>query len=238
MVIAGAGSKDLIATAYGIQDANVKRRINQGGRIVGRKIGLTSLAVQKQLGVDSPDFGTLFADMAFGDAEEIPLVRTLQAKVEAEVALILERDLTYEKHTFADLIVATAYAVPAIEVVGSRIANWDIKLIDTVADNASSGLFVLGSQPVKLENVDLYKCSMSMQRGGTEVSKGSGAACLGNPLNAAVWLADMMVRMGTPLKAGDIVMTGALGPMVVVNAGDRFETQIEGLGEVRAVFSS
>ena len=236
--VTASGSKDLISTAYAIQDLNVKRRVAAGGRVVGRKIGLTSLAVQKQLGVDSPDFGTLFADMAFGDAEEIPLVRTLQAKVEAEVALILERDLSFEKHTFADLIAATAYAVPAIEVVGSRIANWDIKLIDTVADNASSSLFVLGSRPVKLENVDLYKCAMSLRRADAEVSKGSGAACLGNPLNAAVWLADMMVRMGTPLKAGDVLMTGALGPMVLVNPGDRFEARIEGLGDVRAAFSN
>ena len=236
--VTAMGPKDPIAAAYAIQDANVQRRVAAGGRVVGRKIGLTSIAVQKQLGVDSPDFGTLFADMAFGDAEEIPLARTLQAKVEAEVALILERDLSFDKHTFADLIAATAYAVPAIEVVGSRIANWDIKLVDTVADNASSSLFVLGSRPVKLEDVDLYRCAMSLQRAEVEVSKGSGAACLGNPLNAAVWLADMMVRMGTPLKAGDVLMTGALGPMVPVGPGDRFEARIEGLGDVRAAFSN
>ena len=127
--------------------------------------------------------------------------------------------------------------MPSIEVVGSRIAKWEIKLIDTVADNASSSLFVLGSRPVKLEAIDLYKCSMSMTRAGIEVSKGSGAACLGNPLNAAAWLADMMVRLGTPLKAGDILMTGALGPMVPVEAGNRFDVRIDGMGDVRTEFS-
>lgn len=236
--VGASGVADLVGTAYAIQEANVARRVAAGGRIVGRKIGLTSLAVQKQLGVDSPDFGTLFADMAFGDAEEIPFHRTLQPKVEAEIALVLERDLGFDKHTFADVIGATAYALPAIEVVGSRIANWDIRLVDTIADNASSSLFVLGSRPVRLRDVELDRCAMTMERAGAEVSTGSGAACLGNPLNAAVWLADKMVRMGTPLRAGDVVMTGALGAMVAVGPGDRFEARIDGLGNVRVVFSA
>lgn len=228
---------DLVAAAYAVQQVNIKHRLNAGERIVGRKIGLTSLAVQKQLGVDSPDFGTLFADMAVGDGEEIVMSRTLQPKVEAEIALVLERDLTREKHTFADIISATAYAVAAIEVVGSRIANWDIKLTDTIADNASSGLFVLGSTPVPLRKLDLVNCAMTMERTGTPVSSGKGAACLGNPLNAAAWLADMMVKMGSPLRAGDVLMSGALGPMVAVNPGESFLARIDGLGEVRAVFS-
>ena len=232
-----AGNGDQIAAAYAVQQHNVRQRCDTGARIVGRKIGLTSLAVQKQLGVDSPDFGTLFADMAVGDGEEIALSRTLQPKVEAEIALVLERDLTQEKHTFADIISATAYAVAAIEVVGSRIANWEIKLADTIADNASSGLFVLGSRPVPLRDLDLVNCAMTMERAGLQVSAGTGAACLGNPLNAAAWLADVMVKMGAPLRAGDVLMSGALGPMVAVNPGDRFVARIDGLGEVRAVFS-
>ncbi|MNT20717.1 2-oxopent-4-enoate hydratase [compost metagenome] len=179
----------------------------------------------------------LFADMAVGDGEEIALSRTLQPKAEAEIALVLERDLTHEKHTFADISGATAYAVAAIEIVGSRIANWDITLADTIADNASSGLFVLGSRPVHLHDLDLVNCAMTMERAGQQVSAGTGTACLGNPLNAAAWLADMMVRMGSPLKAGDVLMSGALGPMVPVSAGDRLVARIEGLGEVRAVFA-
>lgn len=229
---------DLVATAYAIQSFNTNRLLKEGRRLVGRKIGLTSLAVQKQLGVDSPDFGMLFDFMAVGDGEEIALSRTLQPKVEAEIALVLERDLTREKHTFADLIGATAYALPAIEVVGSRIANWDIRLSDTVADNASSGLFVLGSTPKRLDKLDLSGCGMRMTLAGETVSSGSGAACLGNPLNAAAWLADKMVKMGAPLKAGDILMTGALGPMVPAAAGNRFVAEIEGLGRVSAVFGA
>ena len=238
MIVEAAEGSDLVATAYAIQEINTKKLAGSGHRIVGRKIGLTSIAVQKQLGVDSPDFGTLFAQMAVGDGEEIAMARTMQPKVEGEIALVLDRDLTHEKHTFADIISATAYALPSIEVVGSRIEKWDIRLTDTIADNASSSLFVLGSRPVMLDGLDLRGCNMRMERSGVQVSEGSGAACLGNPLNAAVWLADMMVKMGASLKAGDVVMTGALGPMVVAEPGDQFLVQIDGLGSVRAVFSS
>jgi 2-keto-4-pentenoate hydratase len=136
----------------------------------------------------------------------------------------------------ADLISATAYLLPSIEVVDSRITDWRIGLLDTVADNASSARFVLGTRPVSLSSVDLADCGMVMERRGEQVSIGGGAACLGNPLNAALWLADTMVRMGTPLVAGDVVMTGALGPMVPVQPGDVFVAQIEGLGPVRAIF--
>lgn len=134
------------ATAYAIQEANTQRGLAAGRRLVGRKIGLTSLAVQAQLGVNQPDFGMLFADMAVGDGEPVALGRLIQPKVEAEVALVIGRDLTHDRHTYADLIRATEYALPAIEIVDSRIENWNIRFVDTVADNASSGLFVLGGQ--------------------------------------------------------------------------------------------
>lgn len=229
---------DAVEAAYAVQQLNTERRVNLGHRLVGRKIGLTSIAVQKQLGVDSPDFGALFAEMAVGDGVEIAWSRLQQPKAEAEIALVLERDLPHGRHTVADIIRATAYAVAAIEVVGSRIGDWDIRLIDTVADNASSSLFVLGTRAVPLRKLDLTGCGMRMDCRGDPVSVGVGAACLGNPLHAAVWLADTMTRVGSPLKAGDVLMTGALGPMAVVKPGDVYTAQIEGLGSVSAVFGN
>lgn len=224
--------------AYAIQEVNTLAWISEGRRLVGRKIGLTSLAVQAQLGVNQPDFGMLFADMAVGDGEPVAIGRLIQPKVEAEIALVIGRDLTHERHTYADLIRATEYCLPAIEIVDSRIEKWNIRFVDTVADNASSGLFVLGGRPVRLGDFDIVACGMEMQRGEEVVSRGTGRACLGSPLNAAVWLADVMVRCGRPLLAGDIILTGALGPMVAVNSSDRFDVRIEGMGNVSACFTA
>jgi len=223
--------------AYAVQEVNTQAWLAEGRRLVGRKIGLTSLAVQAQLGVDQPDFGMLFADMAVGDGEPVALSRLIQPKVEAEIALVIGRDLTHERHTYADLIGATEYAVPAIEIVDSRIEKWNIRFVDTVADNASSGLFVLGGQPRKLSDFDITDCAMEMRRGDEIVSRGNGRACLGSPLNAAIWLADVMVRCGRPLQAGDIILTGALGPMVAVTEPSRYDVRIAGLGTVSALFA-
>lgn len=223
---------------YAIQAYNTRRALAAGRRLVGRKIGLTSPAVQRQLGVGQPDFGMLFADMAVGDGEPIARGRLIQPKVEAEIAFVLGRPLERERHTYADVLQAVDFCLPAIEIVDSRIADWRISLFDTIADNASSGLFVLGGNPVRLGSFDIGRCEMAMYEGGRVVSEGSARACLGNPLNAAVWLADMLVRVGQPLQAGDIVLTGALGPMVAVDLHrpQRFAADIEGLGHVEACF--
>jgi 2-keto-4-pentenoate hydratase len=227
---------DNVDAAYAVQNINTDRRLAEGRRLVGRKIGLTAKAVQKQLGVDQPDFGMLFDDMISPDSGEIAYHQVMQARIEGEIALVLAKALDRERHTVEDVAGATDHIVAAFEIVGSRIANWDIKIADTVADNASSGRFVLGGPRKRLASVDLVNCKMVMLRGGKQVSVGTGAACLGNPLNAAVWLADMMVKYGRPLQPGDVILSGALGPMVVVSPGDTFEAQFEGLGHVRTSF--
>lgn len=224
------------AAAYAVQRLNTERLLGGGRRVVGRKIGLTSLAVQRQLGVDRPDFGALLSDMAVPDGGTVPAGRLLQPKVEAEVALVLGAGLPHEQSTVADVLRAVDFALPALEIVDSRIADWDITYADTVADNASSGLFVLGGTPVPLTGVDLRAVRMVLTRDGEQVSAGSGTDCLGGPLNAAVWLASVLAAAGDPLRAGDVVLTGALGPMVPAAPGDMFETRITGLGSARVTF--
>jgi len=225
-----------VEAGYAVQEHNTAHWLGEGRRMVGRKIGLTSRAVQAQLGVDQPDYGMLWADTAYSDGEPIPFARTLQPKAEGEIALVLQRDLTAEIIGLHELIDAVAYALPAIEVVGSRVADWDIQILDTIADNASSGLYVLGSTPHALSDFDPRLCGMVIERRGDPVSTGAGVACLGNPLTAAVWLARKMVAVGRPLRAGDLVLTGALGPLVAVQPNDVLELRINGLGGVRAVF--
>lgn len=227
-----------IESAYAVQQVNVRKSEELGRRVVGRKIGLTARSVQRQLGVDQPDYGTLFADMAVPSGERIETHKVMQAKAEAEVAVVLDRDLSREDTTVADLITAVAYVLPAIEIVGSRIARWDIRIVDTIADNASSGAFVLGSTPRRLEDVDLRLCGMVLLRGIEPISVGAGAACLGHPLNAALWLARKMVQEGQHLRAGDIILTGALGPMVTIQSGDVLEAKIGGLGTATVAFAT
>jgi 2-keto-4-pentenoate hydratase len=226
-----------IDAAYNVQRANTELGLAEGRRIAGWKTGLTAKSVQQQFGVDQPDFGVLFADTAYGDAQPIPLDELLQPRVEAEVAFVFEADLPEEQITTADVLRLTAYVVPAIEVVDSRVLDWDITIVDTIADNASSGRYVLGGHPTRLHNVDLRRVVMEMRLESTVVSRGSGAACLDHPVNAVVWLANTLARRGTRIRAGDTVLSGALGPLVPVGDGPSvYEARLEGLGTVRAPF--
>ncbi len=231
------GADASIDTAYAVQQATIDMATSEGRRISGRKIGLTAPAVQKQMGVDQPDFGTLFADMAYADGVEIDSERLIQPKAEGEIALVLAEGLDLGRHTAHDIIAATAFALPAIEIVDSRITNWDITFVDTVADNASSGLYTVGSQPRSLADFNIRDVAMTMTINGEQASAGHGSDCLWNPLNAAVWLADVLSSIGTPLQAGDCVLTGALGPMANVAPGDEVHIDFGPLGSVSTVFS-
>lgn len=227
-----------LAAAYQVQRVNTELALAAGRRISGKKIGLTSLAVQKQLGVDQPDYGVLFADMEVPSGGSVAFGSVLQPRVEAEVALVIGKDLAHPDTTLAELIGAVEFVLPAIEIVGSRVEGWDISITDTIADNASSGAYVLGNRPVRLADVDLALCGMALYNRGEPVSVGAGVACLGHPLTAALWLARTMARMGQPLTAGEVVLTGALGPMVPVLAGETYHASINGLGSVSVQFTS
>ncbi|MFK4102876.1 2-keto-4-pentenoate hydratase [Streptomyces sp. NPDC019531] len=230
------GEHDLDA-AYAVQQELTRRRLERGAVVVGRKIGLTSPAVQRQLGVDQPDFGVLFADMDVSAEPEVPSERLLQPKAEAEIAFVLREDLADPDPDPARVRAAVEYAVAALEIVDSRIADWDISLTDTVADNASSGLFVLAEHRLTLDEFEPREATMRLYADDVLVSEGSGAACLGDPLSALAWLARTALAFGEPLRAGQVVLSGALGPMVPAPPGTRIRAEIGPLGEVTAVFS-
>jgi 2-keto-4-pentenoate hydratase len=218
--------------AYAVAAINTAARIESGARVIGKKVGLTSKAVQLQLGVDQPDFGVLFDDMEFLDGDAVPMARLIQPKAEAEIAFVVGRDLTAARPSYSEFLASLAYALPAIEIVDSAIADWKLTLVDTVADNASCGLYVLGSQPVAIGDFSLGEIGLQMDVNGHTVSVGSGAACLGHPLRAAYWLARVMGQRGEGLRAGEVILSGALGPMAVVKSGDQVQARIGALGSV------
>lgn len=223
---------DDLDAAYRVQDVITQRRIGEGARVVGRKVGLTSKAVQLQLGVDSPDFGVLFAADDDSDGGVVPFRDLIAPRIEAEVAFILGSDILVPGREA--VAAAVAWVAPALEICDSRITDWDITLVDTVADNASGARFVLGEARLALSEVDTVGVTMTMTRNGEEVSTGTGAACLGDPLTALVWVAETALSLGSPLRAGDVVLSGALGPMVAFAPGDEVRADIVGLGAVSA----
>ncbi len=229
--VAGTLGPGDVQRAYRVQEINTQHWLRAGRRLAGRKIGLTSEAVQKQLGVDQPDYGMLFVDMRVADGArvETPL---LQPRIEAEIAFIMKTDVLS-----ADVFQGAVGAVAAaLEIVDSRVRDWRISIVDTIADNASSGLFVLSGTPVAPAGVDLAACTMQMYADGERVSESLGAACLGHPLRAGAWLAAKMIEVGRPLRAGDVVLSGALGPMVAVRPGASYRAEISGVGGVSVRF--
>ena len=218
-----------------MQSTNTSYWQASGRRLIGRKVGLTAAAVQAQLGVDQPDFGALFEDMRVADGGTLTAA-LLQPKCEAEVAFVIGRDIDDPEVTPTQVADAVANAVAAIEIVDSRIADWKISFADTVADNGSSAFFVLGSERRPLAGLDLWTCGMVLEVNGKVASLGAGAACLGHPLNAAAWLARTLARRGEGLREGDIVLTGALGPMVPLKRGDEVRATIGGLGSCGFTF--
>ena len=226
-----------IEDAYAVAGLNNSALIEAGHRPTGKKIGLTARAVQKQLGVDQPDFGVLLAGMEFLSRDVIPMARLIQPKVEAEIAFVAARDIgTYKTPRWCEFLASLAFALPAIEIVDSAIADWKITLFDTIADNASSGLYVLGDQPVAIGSVQLADVAMELRLGGEVSSRGKGSECLDHPLRAAFWLASTLAALGQPIRAGEVILSGALGPMVTVKKGDEVVADFGTFGNVCCKF--
>ncbi|HEY3261861.1 MAG TPA: 2-keto-4-pentenoate hydratase [Pseudonocardiaceae bacterium] len=226
-----------IEDAYAVQTVNIERRVAAGRVIKGRKVGLTSRPMQQLLGVHEPDFGVLLDDMFVDDGTHVELPTLIQPRVEAEIAFVMARDLAGPGVTVTDVLTATAGVLPAIEIVDSRITEWRIRIVDTVADNASSGRLVIGGRITPVTAVDLRLTGMLFYRNGVPIDSGAGAAALGNPACCVAWLANKLGELGAGLRAGDVVLPGALHRMVPVRPGDVFTAEFARLGHVTVGFS-
>ena len=221
-----------VETAYEVSRRFLELRLADGEELVGRKIGLTSKVVQEQLGVGEPDFGNLTDAMMYDDGAEIPISKQLiQPKAEGEIAFVLRHDLVGDDISEADVLAATDYVSPCFEIVDSRVRDWKISLADTICDNASCGLFVLGNDRADPRNLDLSACEMVVRTNGEVVATGTGAAALGSPLTCVTWLANTMNRYGAKLKAGEILLSGSLVPFLPATPGDQMTVSITGIGE-------
>jgi 2-oxopent-4-enoate/cis-2-oxohex-4-enoate hydratase len=226
-----------IVDAYQVQAHMIGRRLAAGETVVGKKIGVTSRAVQQAIGVFEPDFGILTSAMVYPDGATIPAGTLIQPKAEAEIAFVLKRDLVGPGITAAEVLSATDYVSACFEIVDSRIKDWDICIQDTVADNASCGVYVLGKDKVDPRDVDLALAGMVAERNGELVVTGAGAAVQGSPLNAVAWLANTLGRLGTPLLAGETILSGALGPMYLFESGDTLTMRVGGIGGCSIAFA-
>ena len=225
-----------IEDAYAIQQRLIARRLDAGERVVGKKIGVTSQAVMNMLGVFQPDFGILLDGMVYNEGQPIEARTLIQPKAEGEIAFVLKKDLMGPGVTAADVMAATEGVMACFEIVDSRIRDWKIQIQDTVADNASCGVFVLGDRLVDPRDVDLATCGMVLEKNGEIVATGAGAAALGHPANAVAWLANTLGRLGIALEAGEVVLSGSLGIMVPVQAGDNLRVTIGGIGSCSVRF--
>jgi 2-keto-4-pentenoate hydratase len=222
--------------AYEIQLLQVSRWIADGARVCGHKVGLTSAAMQRQMGVDQPDYGHLLDRMFWLEHEAIPVSRFLQPRAEPEIAFVLSKPLQGPGVTIADAVAAVGYVLPALELIDSRIRDWKIGLTDTVADNASSGGVVLGSRPVALTGSDLRLVGCNLYRNGALAGTGAGGAVLGSPLTSLVWLANTVGARGVGLLAGQVILPGSITASIPVGAGDSVTATFAGLGSVTACF--
>ncbi|MEH7274011.1 2-keto-4-pentenoate hydratase [Neobacillus vireti] len=225
-----------VKDAYYIQLENISKKVTKGQKIVGKKIGLTSKAMQNLLGVGEPDYGHLLDSMVVENNGRISIEQVLQPKVEAEIAFILKKELRGPNVTTLDVLQATEYVVPALEIVDSRVKDWKIKLVDTVADNASSGYYVLGGKPTKIEDINLELIGMVFTKNGDIVNTGVGAAALGNPASCVAWLANKLSEFDIPLRAGEVILSGALSAAEVATAGDTFTARFAHIGQVSVNF--
>lgn len=225
-----------IHDAYGVQLLHVENEIQQGKVISGKKIGLTSKAMQAQLGVNEPDYGHLFNAMYVQNGATIKKGQVLQPKVEAEIAFKLAADLKGPGVTGFDVIQATEYILPALEIIDSRIADWQITLADTIADNASSGLYVLGDQPTRLAGIDLRQIGVSLYKNNKLANTGAGIAVLNHPVKCVSWLANKLAQYNLSLKAGEIILSGALSNAITAEPGDLYKAKFSGIGQVSVHF--
>ena len=225
-----------IEDAYRIQQRLNACRIEAGERVIGKKIGVTSQVVMNMLGVYQPDFGMLTDVMLYEEGDSIPAASLIQPKAEGEIAFVLKHDLQGPGVTAEDVLAATGGVMACFEIVDSRIRDWKIRIEDTVADNASCGVFVLGQRVVDPREVDLVGCAMKLEKNGEVVTTGSGAAALGNPLEAVAWLANTLGQLNESLKAGEVVLSGSLAAMVPVAAGDNLNVSIDGIGSCSVRF--
>lgn len=227
-----------IDDAYQIQLAQVRAWIADGRRVLGRKVGLTSPAMQAQMNVSQPDFGHLMDDMFFAENVPVPGGRFLQPRAEPEVAFVLGRDLAGPGVTVAEAATAVDYVLPALEIIDSRIADWKIGIVDTIADNASSGGVVLGSTARRIDDLDLRRGGCVLHRNGQIAGTGAGGAVLGSPLNSLAWLANTIGAVGECLKAGQVILPGSITASIPFEPGDTITATMAGLGSVTAVIAS